>query len=61
MTGTAPMWKTILLWVLRLLVAALFLFAAYSKLSGQQMMVDEFAKVGLGQWFRYFTAAMALA
>ena len=55
---TTPMWQTILIWVLRLLMAALFLFAAFSKLSGQEMMVEEFGKVGLGQWFRYFTAAM---
>jgi len=24
-------------------------------------MVDEFAKVGLGQWFRFFTGALELA
>jgi uncharacterized membrane protein YphA (DoxX/SURF4 family) len=58
MTAPDPLWKTILLWVLRILIAALFLFAAYAKLSGQPMMVEEFGKVGLGQWFRYFTGAM---
>ena len=53
-----PMWKTVTLWVLRILVAALFLFAAYAKLSGDKMMVEEFGTIGLGQWFRYFTAAL---
>jgi putative oxidoreductase len=47
-------------WVLRGLVALLFLMAAAMKLSGQPMMVAEFDKVGFGQWFRYFTAAMEL-
>lgn len=51
----------IIVWVLRLLMAALFLFAAFAKLSGQQMMVDEFQTVGLGQWFRYLTGLFELA
>lgn len=50
--------KTIGLWVLRALVAALFLFAAAMKLTSQPMMVDEFATIGLGQWFRYLTGAL---
>lgn len=57
-TTPAPLWKAITLWVLRILVAALFLSAAYAKLSGQPMMVEEFGKVGLGQWFRYVTGAL---
>jgi putative oxidoreductase len=52
--------RAIVLWVLRALIAALFLFAAFAKLSGQQMMVDEFNTVGLGQWFRYFTGLLEL-
>jgi uncharacterized membrane protein YphA (DoxX/SURF4 family) len=53
--------KTIVLWILRILMAALFLFASFMKLSGKPMMVDEFNTVGLGQWFRYFTGALELA
>ena len=53
-------YKTIGLWVLRVLVAALFLFAAFMKLSSQPMMVQEFGVVGLGQWFRFFTGALEL-
>jgi uncharacterized membrane protein YphA (DoxX/SURF4 family) len=52
--------RTIGLWVLRVLVAALFLFAAFMKLSSQPMMVEEFGVVGLGQWFRFFTGALEL-
>jgi putative oxidoreductase len=50
--------KIIVLWILRILMAALFLFASYMKLSGNPMMVDEFNTIGLGQWFRYFTGAL---
>jgi len=51
---------TIVLWVLRVLMAALFLFAAFAKLSGQQMMVDEFGLLPVGQWFRYVVGLMEL-
>jgi len=47
-------------WILRVLVAALFLFAGFAKLSGQAMMVEEFDVVGLGQGFRYLTGALEL-
>ena len=53
--------KTIALWILRILMAALFLFASYMKLSGNPMMVEEFNTIGLGQWFRYLTGALELA
>ena len=53
--------RNILVWVLRALVAALFLFAGFAKLSGQPMMVDEFARVGFGDWFRLFTGALEVA
>ena len=51
---------TILVWILRIVLAALFLMAAFMKLSGQQMMVDEFGVIGLGQWFRYLTGLLEL-
>jgi putative oxidoreductase len=52
--------KAITLWVLRALIAALFLAAAYMKLSGQPMMIQEFDTIGLGQWFRYLTGLLEL-
>ena len=56
--ATTSRGKVITLWVLRVLMAALFLFAAFMKLSGNAMMVEEFEVVGLGQWFRYFTGVI---
>ena len=51
---------TIAIWVLRVLLALAFGAAAFFKLSGAPMMVVEFGKIGLGQWFRYFTGATEL-
>jgi putative oxidoreductase len=51
---------TIALWVMRILVAALFLFAGLAKLSGQPMMVDEFAALPGGQGLRYLTGLLEL-
>ncbi len=51
---------TIVIWVLRVLLAALFLMAAFMKLSGQPMMVEEFGTIGLGQGFRYLTGILEL-
>lgn len=49
---------TIGIWVLRGLLGLLFLAAAVMKLTSQPQMVAEFQQVGLGDWFRYFTAAL---
>ena len=51
----SPNVKNIASWVLRILVAGLFAFTGFMKLSGQPMMVQEFGVVGLGDWFRIFT------
>jgi putative oxidoreductase len=51
---------TIVIWVMRILMAALFLFAAFGKLTGQQMMVDEFAMLPIGDWFRYVVGLLEL-
>ena len=47
-------------WVLRILVAALFLMAAFMKLGGQPRMVEEFQTIGLGQALRYVTGSIEL-
>jgi uncharacterized membrane protein YphA (DoxX/SURF4 family) len=54
-------WPSILLWILRALLALLFAAAGAFKLAGAPPMVDEFARVGLGQWFRYFTGVCELS
>ena len=52
--------KTIGFWLLKILLAALFLFAGGAKLAGLPAMVDVFERVGLGQWLRYVTAVLEL-
>ncbi len=53
--------RLLTLWILSALVALTFLGAGAAKLAGAAVMVDLFAKVGLGQWFRYFTGLLELA
>lgn len=54
-------WGFLLSWVLRILLALAFGYAAYLKLSGQPRMVEEFGKIGLGQGFRYVTGVIEAA
>lgn len=42
-------------WTLQVVVAAAFLAAAGAKLSAQPSMVQLFAQIGFGQWFRVVT------
>ena len=49
-----------LVWALKIALALAFGAAALAKLSGQPMMVEEFAKIGLGQEFRFVTGAIEL-
>jgi uncharacterized membrane protein len=52
----------ITLWVLQVLLAAAFAFAGINKLFGlQEEVVDNFNKMGVGAWFRYFVGALELA
>lgn len=52
--------KTIGFWLLKILLAALFIFTGGVKLAGLPAMVDVFERVGFGQWFRYLTALLEL-
>ncbi len=45
-------------WALSVLLALVFLMAGSIKLMSRPAMVQEFAQVGLGQWFRYFTGIL---
>ena len=49
---------TVVLWTLQIASAAMFLFSGTLKLTGAPMMVQLFAAIGLGQWFRYFTGGL---
>jgi putative oxidoreductase len=64
-TGNTPTVRrgrvaTIALWVAQIALAAMFLFAGGAKLAGAPAMVDLFAVIGLGQWFRYVTGAIEI-
>jgi putative oxidoreductase len=52
--------KTIGFWILKILLSISFLGAGGAKLAGLPAMVSEFDIVGLGQWFRYLTAALEI-
>ena len=53
-------WKLIGLWALRVLLAALFIFAGYMKLAGNPDMVAEFKQIGMGDGLRYLTGVIEL-
>ncbi|CAN7472722.1 DoxX family protein [Bosea sp. LjRoot237] len=57
----APRWRRLGLWAVKALLAAVFAAAGGAKLVGAQPMVDAFAMIGFGQWFRYLTGAIELA
>ncbi|MEA2868429.1 MAG: hypothetical protein QOE39_3144 [Bradyrhizobium sp.] len=58
--SAAPRWKSVSLWVVRGLLALAFASAGGAKLYGVPMLVEEFQRMGLGQWFRYFTGTLEL-
>ena len=53
--------QNVSLWVVQVLLAAAFLGAGYSKLSGAPEMVQSFELLGFGQWFRYLTGGIEVA
>ncbi|MGB8522590.1 MAG: DoxX family protein [Candidatus Acidiferrales bacterium] len=47
------------LWVLQSLLALVFLYSGASKFNPHGIFwIELFAKVGMGQWFRYFTGGL---
>ena len=48
-------------WTLQGIIAAAFLAAGFAKLAGVPFMVDLFAQIGLGQWFRVVEVTGAVA
>ena len=51
----------IALWVLQALLALQFAMAGLAKVGGDPAMVEMFATIGIGQWFRYLVGALELA
>jgi len=50
----------IVLWALQILGGVAFCLTGAAKLAGAEQMVQLFAAVGFGQWFRYFTGALEI-
>ena len=51
----------IALWALRALLAPMFAMAGLSKVFGDPAMVEMFATIGVGQWFRYVVGALEIS
>ena len=47
-------------WTLQGIIAAAFLAAGFAKLAGVPFMVDLFAQIGVGQWFRVVTGVVEI-
>jgi uncharacterized membrane protein YphA (DoxX/SURF4 family) len=59
--ATSRKGRLITIWTLSGLVALALIGAGGGKLAGVPVMVEMFDKVGLGQWFRYFTGLLEVA
>jgi putative oxidoreductase len=51
----------IALWALQALLALMFAMAGLSKVFGDPAMVEMFATIGVGQWFRYVVGALEIS
>ena len=58
---TRPVRRRIGVWTLQAIVAAAFLAAGGAKLAAAPFMVQVFAQIGLGQWFRVVTGVVEIA
>ena len=50
----------ILLWCVQAVLALVFAGASWAKLTGKSEVLELFAAIGVGQWFRYVTGALEL-
>lgn len=48
-------------WTLTILLLITFAMAGGVKLAGNRAMIQEFAEIGLGQWFRYLTGILEVS
>lgn len=51
---------SITLWTLQILLAVMFAMAGFAKVFGDPAMVEMFATIGIGQWFRYVVGALEI-
>ena len=52
--------RGIALWAVQVLLAVVFAMAGLSKVFGDPVMVEMFATIGVGQWFRYVVGALEI-
>ena len=50
-----------LLWTLRILLAAFFMYQGIEKFPERRLWVRIFDEIGIGQWFRYFTGIVEIS
>ena len=50
--------RSITVWIISVLLAAVYFFVGGMKLAGSQMVVDEFVRYGYTGWFTYVVGAM---
>lgn len=60
-TTTARRAGTVVLWALQVALAVPFAGGGLAKIAGDPQMVDMFAQIGAGQWFRYLVGALEVA
>jgi len=60
-SGSTGKIVNVVLWFLQIAAAGMFLMVGFLKLSGNAQLVELFAAVGLGQWFRYLTGTLEVA
>ena len=53
-------WSRLDLWALQGIVAATFLVAGMAQIAGAPAMVEMFARIGIGQWFRIVTGMVEI-
>jgi putative oxidoreductase len=59
-TSTTKTSRRVGTWLLQGIVAAAFFVAGASKLAGAESMVQLYAQIGVGQWFRYVTGIVEI-
>jgi putative oxidoreductase len=52
---------SIALWTLQVMLALTFAMAGFAKVGGDAAMVEMFATIAIGQWFRYLVGALEIA
>ena len=60
-TATRRRALNIALWTLQAVLALVFAMASLAKVGGDAGMVEMFATIGIGQWFRYVVGALEIA